>query len=636
MLITLMQLTLTALAGILVFVLWRRFIAPYPLGWIVTTSFLLRAAAGQLLFWVSYLELPIGRSLQMGGGVWFFARDAKLLYLPPAFSAAGGGVGAILELSRTLPSITFIQVLSFFSLCFGSVASVAILLNLFAFLGSCAIVLRWSNESRTTVAIALVAISLSPAAILWSLQPLKDTLFQFLIVVFVAAAALWQRAWQNGWRAVPVVAGLLMMLTLFALSGIRWYYAFATLTAGFLFLVFVGLSATGRRAIALACSVVLFAGLCAAFLRGGGPYIPNHIHHLFKPSTAVQAIPLIGRQLVSQLEKTRQGFEHVGGSTAIGAPKSAPRPRAAQPRQGSAAPAVKPERSASRTPESPAKPVVAPDAVVPAKPVATTAPTSVAPAKPVAAPASVAPAKPVATTAPAFVAPAKPAARSDVRNPKTGVTTPKPVDGTTKPADRTNGGIVTEPAVIPTPVPPSTSVVPTTTAPALPAPMKQGEPAPVPAPSTGEVQPAVDHVTVSEPTSRQQRFVAGMAAIFLPRFVSQPFGLVNIQGGRGLLWFADFDTIFFDAALIAAAVVLFRRMNRSLLRSPLFWLVVLMTVLVAAPLAYVVANFGTLFRLRAMVFVGITLLPLAMSNTTATRIEVSRNPEESPSSRPLR
>src|ERR1041385_1146655 len=42
---------------------------------IIAAGFLLRAFAGQALFWISYLRLPIARPLQLGDGLWFFAVD---------------------------------------------------------------------------------------------------------------------------------------------------------------------------------------------------------------------------------------------------------------------------------------------------------------------------------------------------------------------------------------------------------------------------------------------------------------------------------------------------------------------------------------------------------------------------------
>ena len=44
------------------------------------------------------------------------------------------------------------------------------------------------------------------------------------------------------------------------------------------------------------------------------------------------------------------------------------------------------------------------------------------------------------------------------------------------------------------------------------------------------------------------------------------------------------------------------------LRNPMVWLVALMTVGIAVLLTYTISNFGTLFRHRGMIFIGLCLL----------------------------
>jgi hypothetical protein len=102
--------------------------------------------------------------------------------------------------------------------------------------------------------------------------------------------------------------------------------------------------------------------------------------------------------------------------------------------------------------------------------------------------------------------------------------------------------------------------------------------------------------------------------MIVPRSIGQRIGLFDIGGGRSLLWFADLDTIVFDLAIVASAVWIFR-VRRSRLRNPVFWSVIAVAIATALPLAYSVTNFGTLFRLRGMIYLGIVLIPLALSTT---------------------
>src|SRR5947207_13708143 len=76
---------------------------------IIVSGVLLRAFAGQILFWISYLGLPIGRSLQLGGGLWFFALDGSY-YLQYARQLIAQGPMAILLADTVYPSHVFVQV----------------------------------------------------------------------------------------------------------------------------------------------------------------------------------------------------------------------------------------------------------------------------------------------------------------------------------------------------------------------------------------------------------------------------------------------------------------------------------------------------------------------------------------------
>ena len=184
--------------GIGLGLLWRAAEPPERwLKWIVAAGFLARAVAGQALFWISWARLPILRSLQMADGYWRFAQDSNF-YFPQAAAAAEKGFFAIVLYDRGSVSPTYVQLLASMVSLLGRQTSAGVLLNLFCYLGTIALLVRWSRAqpaTRTAVAVAIAAISLTPSLVLWSLQPLKDSLFQFLFVAFVVACAMWQRAW---------------------------------------------------------------------------------------------------------------------------------------------------------------------------------------------------------------------------------------------------------------------------------------------------------------------------------------------------------------------------------------------------------------------------------------------------------
>jgi hypothetical protein len=76
------------------------------------------------------------------------------------------------------------------------------------------------------------------------------------------------------------------------------------------------------------------------------------------------------------------------------------------------------------------------------------------------------------------------------------------------------------------------------------------------------------------------------------------------------MWFADVDTLIFDALVLWSLIIVIRRFDRALLRNHALWLVVLAAAMLALPLVYTVTNFGTLFRLRLMIFTMCALVPI--------------------------
>ena len=105
--------------------------------------------------------------------------------------------------------------------------------------------------------------------------------------------------------------------------------------------------------------------------------------------------------------------------------------------------------------------------------------------------------------------------------------------------------------------------------------------------------------------------------MFVPRVVAQSAGLVRIGGGRGFWRFADFDTLVFDLVVFAGLALCVRGILRKKLRvTPLFLLVASLFAGLTLPMIYSVTNFGTLFRLREMIYVVAALMPLTLDLRT--------------------
>jgi hypothetical protein len=342
-----LQLLLAAMAC---FGLWRlaRTLPP-----IAAAGFLIRAFLGQALFWISYLRLPIARSLQSGNGFWFFAVDGPF-YLRHARTLAADGPLAIVLLRDEYPSRFFVQVLSLFVKAFGGVAPVAILLNCAAYALICAILVRLRAGNVT-----LAAIAFSPAFILFSMQPLKDALFMLLIAALIAAFRRWEELWRSGGdrRRFLLCAAAILAVT-YALAGIRWYFAAIVWGCSAAFCVLAALPAR-RRAWAFAANAVLFVVLAQA-VHFGALDIPPLFDRVLDPFSALRTKPVAVTEYVGEV---RAGFDSTPGATTIEAGSAFAPARHTASRRRAPMPQIEPE-----PPSAPISPEPAPAVTTPAAP----------------------------------------------------------------------------------------------------------------------------------------------------------------------------------------------------------------------------------------------------------------------------
>ena len=449
-----------AVAAFAIFIGWRRMSAvSQPICRIVTAGVLLRAVGGQLAFWISYLSLPIGRSLQMGDGFWVFALDGKV-YAIYASLAARAGLMPIVFLDKEISSVCFVQILAMAMLFFGTFASVAMIINLASYLGCCrmALAMGRSPDDRAVI-VAVAALSLMPSSILWALQPLKDLCFLFFIAAFFAAAYAYQDLWERrelsaGRRtARAALWSAAMFMSLYVVTGIRWYFGMVIIPVLVLFLLLVVWQSHARLPAA-AHSVVLLVLLAIAVYTSAGPLVPPAIRRVVEGTGSIGAIP---GGLLKSVHTTRASFDQTGAATLL--------------------------RAGNMT---------------------------------------------------ALI----------------------------------EGGT-----------------------------------------SSGKLL---------VPSSPAARLLVGAAAIVLPRFVAQWLGILDVRGGHGLWAIAEVDTLCFDAVLLFTAVWMVRAFRRGDRPTPLFWMILLVTGIVGTVLVYAVSNFGTLFRHRDMILLGIVFLPLAIAPNEKT------------------
>jgi len=121
------------------------------------------------------------------------------------------------------------------------------------------------------------------------------------------------------------------------------------------------------------------------------------------------------------------------------------------------------------------------------------------------------------------------------------------------------------------------------------------------------------------------RLLTGVTSVVVPRSIGERLGLFHIGGGQGMFWFTELDTVIFDIIVLCAVFALVLRRSVSW-RNPLVWFLALLTLLAGLPLAYVITNYGTLFRLREMIYIGLALTPLALA-TSWRRDETAATPD---------
>ena len=144
-------------------------------------------------------------------------------------------------------------------------------------------------------------------------------------------------------------------------------------------------------------------------------------------------------------------------------------------------------------------------------------------------------------------------------------------------------------------------------------PGRSGYPAPSSAAATEEDLSTESGATRSA-TDRLITLIVGLGVVFVPVSILKALGIVEFSGGRGLLPFADADTMFLDITLVAIAALLWTRRRAIGDRLPFVAFTVTLSLVTASLLGYVVTNFGTLFRMRAIVAVPMWMLGLALSN----------------------
>ncbi len=111
----------------------------------------------------------------------------------------------------------------------------------------------------------------------------------------------------------------------------------------------------------------------------------------------------------------------------------------------------------------------------------------------------------------------------------------------------------------------------------------------------------------SDDADRVKSALFGLGTIFIPISILKATSLITFTGGRGLLFITDLDTVMIDVTLLIAAYLLLT--SRSTLSPPVTVFTVVLFAITAVSMAYVVTNYGTLFRLRLLAVAPLWMLP---------------------------
>jgi hypothetical protein len=134
---------------------------------------------------------------------------------------------------------------------------------------------------------------------------------------------------------------------------------------------------------------------------------------------------------------------------------------------------------------------------------------------------------------------------------------------------------------------------------------------------------SLDMILSGQPQSiamRIRNLSIGVAAIFVPISLLKGLSVITFSGGRGILLITDMDTLILDLALIFGLYLLVTRWAAVPPFTADTVFVLTLAVLTTVAMAYVVTNFGTLFRLRLLAITPLWLLPaLALSQSVPVR-----------------
>jgi hypothetical protein len=128
------------------------------------------------------------------------------------------------------------------------------------------------------------------------------------------------------------------------------------------------------------------------------------------------------------------------------------------------------------------------------------------------------------------------------------------------------------------------------------------------------------------PAARARRLALGLAVLSIPIAALKALSIIEFGGGRGLLVVTDVDSVYLLSTVIATVTILVMLVRRRAFCPPLAAFTGSLVLVTALALAYVVTNYGTVFRLRLMAAAPFWILPALLVAAASRRSLEARDP----------
>ena len=294
-------------------------------GRIVSVGIVARLYAGLILFWISYLQLPVLSHLQLSRGFWVLSLDGLTYYVLGAVAVEEG----FHTIAAGSPSPGFVRVLATWMRVVGVSPGSPLLFNVLCYAATAGLIVFVGRRdagktSRVAVRVALFAFTFSPSLLLVGTQSLKDQCFSLLMTCACTSAwFLFEPLITGTWRRDPRTPGLALaglIAVTFLAAAIRAYVAFliVCLTA-VLLAAFAWRVGTRRLPGYGTVAGIIVLSLWFPFLWGAGPYFE---YYQLALAGVVKSWHSSAPKMVAAATAARQSFSATGGGTTLVSPRS--------------------------------------------------------------------------------------------------------------------------------------------------------------------------------------------------------------------------------------------------------------------------------------------------------------------------